>query len=113
MLQVEEFVQPVDVVPGCPQDDKVGAQRLRVVPGQPPGVQAALAQGGDEFRIVTIALGQRGAANEHNPRMTDVGPGKFHLILLFGSSLAQPTFGTWERMSAEHRCRSSEPTLGA
>ena len=43
-------------------------------------MQAALAQSADEFRIVPIALGQRGAASEHNPRMTDVGPGKFHVV---------------------------------
>ena len=32
----------------------------------------------DEFRVVTVALRQRGAAGEHDPRMTDVGAGKFH-----------------------------------
>ena len=41
-------------------------------------MQAALAQRSDEFRVVAVALRQRGAAGKHDPRMTDVGPGKFH-----------------------------------
>ena len=43
-------------------------------------MQATLAQGGDEFRVVTVTLRQRGASGEHDPGMTEVGSGKFHVV---------------------------------
>jgi hypothetical protein len=45
-------------------------------------VLATLTKGIDELSIVAVALGQRGAAGEHDLGMTDVGPRKFHLVLL-------------------------------
>ena len=43
-------------------------------------MQATLAQGGDEFRVVSVTLRQCGASGEHDPGMTEVGSGKFHVV---------------------------------
>ena len=41
-------------------------------------MQPALAQRADQPVVVTVALGQRRAAGQHDARMEEVGPGKFH-----------------------------------
>jgi hypothetical protein len=45
-------------------------------------VLTTVAQGGDEVRVITVALGKCRATGEHDPGMTDVGASKFHLVLL-------------------------------
>ena len=74
----QELVEPVDVVPRRPQDHQVSVERVRVVPGQPARVQAALAQRADQSVVVAVALRQRRATGEHDAGMEHVGPGKFH-----------------------------------
>ena len=41
-------------------------------------MQATVAQRADDLGVIAVALRQRGAAGEHDPRMTDVGASEFH-----------------------------------
>ncbi|SHW40270.1 Uncharacterised protein [Mycobacteroides abscessus subsp. abscessus] len=68
------FIQPFGVIPGGAQNHQVGLRRLRVIPGQPPGMQIANTQRGNEFGVIAIASDELWATGQNNARMENIRP---------------------------------------